>query len=65
MLHISALVESAGAGVCTLLVLDPVGKFKIRSCEVRHLSDWYSMLYNPNPGYTSTLHCTQEIIYPL
>lgn len=28
---------------------------------------WYTMLcmYNPSPNYMDTLHCTQEVVYPL
>nr|AAH55200.1 Zgc:92212 protein [Danio rerio] len=29
------------------------------------LSDWYTMLYNPSPDYVTTLHCTQEAVFPL
>lgn len=29
------------------------------------LSDWYTMLYNPSPDYITTLHCTQEAVFPL
>lgn len=65
ILHISALVESVLSAVITILLVDPIGSFKIRSCKVKQLSDWYSMLYNPSPNYTTTLHCTQEIVYPL
>lgn len=65
ILHISALVESVLSGIITILLVDPIGSFKIRSCKVKQLSDWYSMLYNPSPNYTTTLHCTQEIVYPL
>lgn len=53
------------AAVCTLLVMEPYGSFAVRSCEVKDLADWYTMLYNPRPGYTTTLHCTQEVVYPL
>ena len=58
-------MESVIAAVCTLLVVEPYGSLKLRSCHVKALSDWYTMLYNPSPDYTSTLHCTQEAVYPL
>ncbi|XP_041473857.1 JNK1/MAPK8-associated membrane protein-like [Lytechinus variegatus] len=64
-LHISATLECTVSSIVTLLVLDPVGSPKLRSCDVSELSDWYTMLENPQPQYTSTLHCTQEAVYPL
>lgn len=64
-LHISATLECVVASIVMLLVLDPVGSPKLRSCGVGKLSDWYTMLENPQPQYTTTLHCTQEAVYPL
>lgn len=65
LLHLSALVESMLAALLTLVLSDPVGDLDIRSCRVQQLADWYTMLYNPSPNYTVTLHCTQEVVYPL
>ncbi|ESO93614.1 hypothetical protein LOTGIDRAFT_119100 [Lottia gigantea] len=65
ILHISALVESVVAGIVTLVLADPIGPLEIRSCPVNHLADWYTLLYNPSLNYTTTLHCSQEIVYPL
>lgn len=65
VLHLSALAESVIAAILTLLSADPKGSLEIRSCPVKRLEDWYSMLYNPSPNYTTTLHCTQEIVFPL
>ncbi|XP_062905781.1 JNK1/MAPK8-associated membrane protein isoform X2 [Mobula hypostoma] len=63
--HVTALLECAVAAIVTLLVNDPIGELKIRSCRVKMLSDWYTMLYNPSPDYITTLHCTQEAVFPL
>uniref|UniRef100_A0A672MVL5 JNK1/MAPK8-associated membrane protein-like n=1 Tax=Sinocyclocheilus grahami TaxID=75366 RepID=A0A672MVL5_SINGR len=63
--HITALFECTAAAIVTLLLNDPVGQLSIRSCEVKVLSDWYTMLYNPSPDYVTTLHCTQEAVFPL
>lgn len=63
--HITALFECSAAALVTLLVSDPVGGLSIRSCRVQMLSDWYTMLYNPSPDYVTTLHCTQEAVFPL
>nr|CAD7201609.1 unnamed protein product [Timema douglasi] len=64
-LHLSALVETAMAAVLTLLMSEPWGKLEVRSCRTQKLSDWYTLLHNPNPDYADTLHCTQEAVYPL
>ncbi|XP_022333142.2 JNK1/MAPK8-associated membrane protein-like [Crassostrea virginica] len=64
-LHVSALLESLAAAILTLLLVKPYGSFRVRSCPVNQLSDWYSMLLNPQPNYAEKLYCTQEIVYPL
>ncbi|XP_017295067.1 JNK1/MAPK8-associated membrane protein [Kryptolebias marmoratus] len=63
--HVTAMLECSVSAVVTLLLADPVGNLSIRSCRVKELSDWYTMLYNPSPDYVNTLHCTQEAVYPL
>lgn len=64
-LHFSAVVETATAAVLTVVIVEPRWTFRIQSCPVKRLSDWYTMLHNPNPGYEHTLHCTHEAVYPL
>lgn len=64
-LHVSALLESVVAAILTLLLVEPYGSLRVRSCPVTKLSDWYSMLLNPQPNYAQKLYCTQEIVYPL
>ncbi|XP_015120209.1 JNK1/MAPK8-associated membrane protein [Diachasma alloeum] len=64
-LHVSALVEIVGASLITLQVTEPIGSFGIQSCRIKRLSDWYTLLHNPSPNYESSLHCTQEAVYPL
>ncbi|KAF7418633.1 hypothetical protein HZH68_001286 [Vespula germanica] len=64
-LHLSALFEILSASLITLQLTDPIGTFEIRSCRTRRLSDWYTLLHNPSPNYETTLHCTQEAVYPL
>ncbi|XP_015278570.1 PREDICTED: JNK1/MAPK8-associated membrane protein [Gekko japonicus] len=63
--HLTALIECSVAAIVTLLVSDPMGLLQIRSCKVKMLSDWYTMLYNPSPDYVTTIHCTHEAVYPL
>ncbi|XP_063977517.1 JNK1/MAPK8-associated membrane protein isoform X2 [Diachasmimorpha longicaudata] len=63
-LHLSALVEIIAASLITLQVTQPIGSFEIQSCRIKRLSDWYTLLHNPSPNYESSLHCTQEAVYP-
>ena len=65
ILHVCALLECVVAAVVCVVTVAPFGSMSITSCPVKGLSDWYTMLYNPSPDYTSTLHCTQEAVYPL
>lgn len=65
ILHLSALLEIAGAAIITLQLMEPFGSFEIRSCNPAALADWYTLFHNPNPNYEETLHCTQEAVYPL
>ncbi|XP_070577510.1 JNK1/MAPK8-associated membrane protein-like [Ptychodera flava] len=65
ILHISALIECSIAAIVTLLLVEPLGSLQIRSCLITSLADWYTVLFNPSPGFTSTLHCTHEAAYPL
>ncbi|RZF44993.1 hypothetical protein LSTR_LSTR001954 [Laodelphax striatellus] len=65
VLHLSAFLEVGIAAVLTLYLADPMGTFEVRSCRVRMLSDWYTLLHNPNPNFEETIHCTQEAVYPL
>ncbi|XP_035211953.1 JNK1/MAPK8-associated membrane protein-like [Stegodyphus dumicola] len=64
-LHISAFIENVLSAVSTLLLSEPRGSFDIHACKVKRLSDWYTLLHNPTPGYVKTLRCTQEAVYPL
>jgi hypothetical protein len=65
VLHFSALSEVITAAVLTLLMSNPMGSLAVQSCQTEKLSDWYTLLHNPNPNYEETLHCTQEAVYPL
>ncbi|XP_067140951.1 JNK1/MAPK8-associated membrane protein [Centruroides vittatus] len=64
-LHISALIENITSAILTIILVKPIGFFSIHACGVKRLSDWYSLLHNPNPNYIGNLRCTQEVVYPL
>ncbi|XP_055851354.1 JNK1/MAPK8-associated membrane protein [Episyrphus balteatus] len=61
----SAVLELVCSAVISILLMDPVGSFRLHTCGVKQFSDWYTLFYNPSPNYVSKLHCTQEAVYPL
>lgn len=61
----SATFEVLSSAVVTVLLMEPVGSFRLYTCGVKQLSDWYTLFYNPSPNYLSKLYCTQEAVYPL
>ncbi|XP_041969914.1 JNK1/MAPK8-associated membrane protein [Aricia agestis] len=63
--HICAFIELTIGTVGALLILPPTGKLSLYVCTPKALSDWYTLLHNPQPDYKETLHCTQEAVYPL
>ncbi|KAJ8924413.1 hypothetical protein NQ315_007209 [Exocentrus adspersus] len=65
ILHTTAFMEVLLSCILSLLLSYPMGYLSIRSCRVRTLSDWYTLLHNPTPNYENKIHCTQEAVYPL
>ncbi|XP_031555581.1 JNK1/MAPK8-associated membrane protein-like [Actinia tenebrosa] len=58
-------IETTCAAFFTLLLNEPKGTLSLTSCSSEHLSDWYTVFYNPKPDYVNTIHCTNEAVYPL
>lgn len=65
LLFFLSCTECILSGILTLLFIEPRGRFEVHSCRVRQLSDWYTMFFNPQIRYETTIHCTQEAVYPL
>ncbi|KAF6023711.1 JKAMP [Bugula neritina] len=65
LMHTSAFLECSIAALCTLLLLSPTSELRLHSCGVTSIQDWYSVFYNPTLQGGTTLHCTQEVVYPL
>jgi len=71
LLHISSVCETLAAAIVTLLLFDPIGQLTLTSCRPTSLQDWYTMFHNPYnvtnnvASHYTTLHCTQERVYPL
>ncbi|KAK9880614.1 hypothetical protein WA026_011851 [Henosepilachna vigintioctopunctata] len=65
ILHCTAIIEVTVSSIFSLLLIRPFGSLEIKSCAVRSITDWYTLLHNPSPNYEGTVHCTQEAVYPL
>nr|CAG4646497.1 EOG090X0BGA [Macrothrix elegans] len=63
--QLSALVEVLLSVCITLLVHQPYGSLNFNMCAINQLSDWYTVMHNPNPNYEGVLHCSQEAVFPL
>lgn len=63
--HLCALAEVSTGTLAAILLLSPTGVIMLHVCSPQALSDWYTLLHNPQPDYKETLHCTQEAVYPL
>lgn len=65
ILTASAFVEVALSAVLATLFMEPMWELRLYACDVRKLTDWYTLFYNPSPNYESRVYCTQEAVYPL
>ncbi|XP_037709656.1 JNK1/MAPK8-associated membrane protein [Drosophila subpulchrella] len=65
ILTASAFVEVALSAVLATLFMEPMWELRLYACDVRKLTDWYTLFYNPSPNYEARVYCTQEAVYPL
>jgi len=63
--YIYLILETAISIVLTMILLPPIGTFELHTCGVQEFSDWYPMFSNPTLQNQQTLHCSQEVVYPL
>ncbi|CAF0973439.1 unnamed protein product [Didymodactylos carnosus] len=63
--YVLSFVELSIAFLLTLLVFPPYGKLNIHVCQIKMLSDFYPVFYNPVVNYTKKLRCSYEVVYPL
>lgn len=64
-LILSAVLEIVISSLLTVLLMEPRWQFKLYSCRIQSLSDWYTFMYNPAPNFEDYIYCTQEVVYPL
>lgn len=65
ILTASAFIEVALSAILATLFMEPMWELRLYACEVRKLTDWYTLFYNPSPNYETRVYCTQEAVYPL
>lgn len=65
ILTASAFIEVALSAILATLFMEPMWELRLYACEVRKLTDWYTLFYNPSPNYEKRVYCTQEAVYPL
>jgi hypothetical protein len=65
LIESSILLECILSSIITCLVFEPVGSMELVSCGMSRLSDWYPALYNPVLRHGDSMHCVNEVSYPL
>ncbi|XP_068152271.1 JNK1/MAPK8-associated membrane protein isoform X1 [Drosophila tropicalis] len=65
ILTASAFIEVAVSAILSTLFMEPLWELRLYACDVRKLTDWYTLFYNPQPNYEVRVYCTQEAVYPL
>jgi len=60
ILFASATLETLISILASIVLFEPRGTFKIYSCGVSNIADWYPIFLNP-----SSIHCSSEAVYPL
>lgn len=63
ILYFSVCFECFFSCSMTLFLFEPYYELSLRTCSVRHISDWYTLFFNPTTP--DSLNCTQEAVYPL
>ncbi len=58
-------VELSLSVMATLLITHPFGQMSFKTCGSSSIADWYPIFFNAKINFTTTLYCTQEVVYPL
>lgn len=65
MLYFAVVCETVVSFVSLILLLTPVGEFRVTTCRVASIKDWYTVFFNPIVDYRTRQRCTVEAVYPL
>ncbi|CAP29295.1 Protein CBR-JAMP-1 [Caenorhabditis briggsae] len=63
--YLCVILENVIACVISVLIYPPRFSFFLNGCEKTGLKEWYPACYNPKIGYTKTMRCTYEVVFPL
>jgi len=65
-LYLFSFFECSSAFILTILIYSPANRlFRMQTCSVESIYDWYTLFFNPYIDYYNKLNCSQEIVYPL
>ncbi|CAI2355425.1 unnamed protein product [Caenorhabditis sp. 36 PRJEB53466] len=63
--HLCVVLENVIACVVSVLIYPPTFTFLLNGCVKTSWKEWYPACYNPRVGYTNTMRCTYEVVFPL
>ncbi|CAI5450331.1 unnamed protein product [Caenorhabditis angaria] len=63
--YVCVLLENISAALISVLIYPPRFTFLLTSCEKSTMREWYPVLHNPRIGYSKTMKCSSEIVFPL
>ncbi|KAF1751308.1 hypothetical protein GCK72_017862 [Caenorhabditis remanei] len=63
--YLCVVLENVIACVIAVLIYPPQFSFFLNGCEKTGIKEWYPACYNPRIGYTKTMRCTYEVVFPL
>ncbi|CAB3398399.1 unnamed protein product [Caenorhabditis bovis] len=63
--HISCFMENLIAALVSLFVYPPSFSPQLYTCSKSSMREWYPTSYNPLIGYTKTMRCSYEVVFPL
>ncbi|NP_001360559.1 JNK1/MAPK8-associated membrane protein homolog [Caenorhabditis elegans] len=63
--YLCVILENVIACVIAVLIYPPRFTFFLNGCSKTDIKEWYPACYNPRIGYTKTMRCTYEVVFPL
>ncbi|CAL2045385.1 CBN-JAMP-1 protein [Caenorhabditis brenneri] len=63
--YLCVILENVIACIIAVLVYPPRFSFLLNGCTKTDIKEWYPACYNPRIGFTKTMRCTYEVVFPL
>uniref|UniRef100_A0A8R1HNP7 JNK1/MAPK8-associated membrane protein n=1 Tax=Caenorhabditis japonica TaxID=281687 RepID=A0A8R1HNP7_CAEJA len=63
--HLCVLLENIIACIVSVLIYPPKFSFFLNGCAKNNIREWYPACYNPVIGFSKTMRCTYEVVFPL